>query len=108
MPLKEDWQHEPTAHHQFINNFIQNGTVGALDPAWNSHDRDVFPFKQLHYTHMPTQPWKPAWFTGDPQDHPHPDLVELFWLYVDMAKENGYNIDDYAVNRNVKYGIIGR
>jgi hypothetical protein len=108
IPPKETWKKEPTAHHQFIHNFVQNGTVGDLDPAWNSHDRDVFPFKQLHYTHMPTQPWKPAWFTGDPQDHPHPDLVELFWLYVDMAKEAGYNIDDYAINRNVKYNIIGK
>lgn len=109
MPSNE-WKKEPTAHHQFINTFSNqnNPYVGNLDPAWNSHDRDVFPFKQLHYTNMPTQPWKPAWFTGEPQDHPHQDLVELFWLYVDMAKQNGYNIDDYAVNRNVKYGIIGR
>ena len=108
MPPSQDWKVEPTAHHQFINMFIRSGVVGDLDPAWNSHDRDIFPFKQLHYTHMPTQPWKPAWFTGEVEEHPYDDLVQLFWLYVDMAKESGYNIDDYAVNRNVKYGIIGK
>ena len=109
LPPKESWKTEPTAHHQFIQHFIQtSGVVGSLDPAWNSHDGDAYPFKQLHYTHMPTQPWKPSWFTGETQEHPNPKLVELFWVYVEMAKNNGYKIEDYAGEGGVKYNIIGK
>jgi hypothetical protein len=104
----EQWKVHATAHHQFIQYFVKTpNLVGSLHPEWNSHDGDTFPFKQLHYTHMPTQPWKPSWFTGLAEEHPKAEHVELFWAYVHMAKENGYDPADYAGEGNVKYNIIG-
>lgn len=109
MPSKEEWKIVESAHHQLIDNFVRNGTVGDLDPAWNSHDGDVEPFKQLHYTHMPTQPWKPKWFTGTPQKHPKPELSKLFWKSVEEAENNGYKVNDYIPSKqNHRYGIIGK
>ena len=108
MPLVNKWKHVDTAHHQFIQLFIQQNLVGDLDPRWNSHDGDTNEIWQLHYTHMPTQPWQPAWFTGEIQDHPRPDLVELYHQTYAEAEAAGYNIEDYAVNRGVNYGIIGK
>jgi len=102
------WKSEPTAHHQFIQSFIQNDLVGDLDPAWNSHDGDIIPFKQLHFTHMPTQPWQPTWFTGDVQDHPNELLVELFWNTVECAEALGYKREDYIPENRVEYNIIGK
>ena len=108
MPLVETWKAAPDAHHAFIQQFIQMGAVGALDPRWNSHDGDTDEIWQLHYTHMPTQPWQPAWFTGEAKEHPRPDLVEIYRKTLDEAVAAGYNIDDYNIDRGVKYGIIGK
>jgi len=108
MPLAENWKHVDSAHHQFIHLFQQGNLVGDLDPKWNSHDGDVMPCSILHYTHMPTQPWKPSWFTGVSEPHPKPELVELFWKTVDEAEKNGYNRKDYEIDRGIKYGIIGK
>lgn len=105
---KEEWKHEPTAHHQYIQAFLNPELTGRLCPTWNSHDGDVVPFKQLHYTHMPTQPWKPEWFTGDPVEHHKQELVDLFWNAVACAEDVGYNAKDYSGEGNVKYGIIGK
>lgn len=69
--------------------------VGDLDPAWNSLDGDIIPFKQLHYTNMLTQPWKPAWFQGVHKPHEKPVLEKLFWQTVEAAKAEGYNPLDY-------------
>jgi len=107
MPKSKSWKNADTVHHQFIHIF-QQGLVGDLDPKWNSHDGDVNPYSILHYTHMPTQPWRPTWFTGNPEPHPKPELVDLFWKMVDEAEENGYNRKDYQINRGIEYGIIGK
>lgn len=108
MPLVETWKAAPQAHHAFIQQFIQMEAVGSLDPRWNSHDGDTDEIWQLHYTHMPTQPWQPAWFTGEAKEHPRPDLVEIYRKTLDEAVAAGYNIDDYNIDRGVKYGIIGK
>jgi len=108
MPPVNTWKSNETAHHQFMQLFIQNNLVGDLDPRWNSHDGDAEPIYHLHYTHMPTQPWKPAWFTGTPEEHPRQDLVELFHKTYEEAEAAGYKLEDYQVNRGVNYGIIGR
>lgn len=104
----EQWKAEPTAHHQFIHMYIQHNLVGDLDPAWNSHDGDITPFKQLHYTHMPTQPWNPTWFTGETEEHPNQDLVDLFWNSVECAEAVGYKREDYIPEGRVEYNIIGK
>jgi hypothetical protein len=108
VPPSEDYKRSATAHHQFIQQFQQLQLVGGLDARWNSHDGDADPFWQLHYTHMPTQPWKPKWFTGDPQEHPRPDLVEIYKKTFKEAEESGYRLQDYKIDRGIKYGIIGR
>jgi|TARA_R110000823_G_scaffold78546_13_gene179025 lipopolysaccharide biosynthesis glycosyltransferase len=107
-PVSKEWKHHPQAHHQFIDLFIVNNLVGQLDPQWNSHDGDVVPFKQLHFTTMQTQPWRPSWFTGESLPHPNLELVELFWNAVECAQEEGYNRKDYMPRDVVTYNIIGR
>jgi len=59
-----------------------------FDPRWNCLDgegRSIDDIWHLHFTSMPTQPWKPAWFKGTPRPHPRTDLVELWEQYRDEA-----------------------
>ncbi len=61
-----------------------------FDPRWNcldGEDRPISDIWHLHFTSMPTQPWKPAWFRGMPRPHWRQDLVELW---------NRYKIEAYA------------
>ena len=61
-----------------------------FDNRWNCLDGEGRPISDiwhLHFTSMPTQPWKPAWFRGIPKAHPRQDLVELW---------NQYKIEAYA------------
>lgn len=84
--------------------------VTELDPRWNCLDgegREIEDIWQLHWTSMPTQPWKPKWFTGQPSKHPRKDLVDLFWSTLDMARMAGYRGQSPVVPP-VKYDIIGR
>lgn len=58
-----------------------------IDERWNCLDGEGRPLSDiwhLHWTHMPTQPWKPAWaeqthkdggWPFEPKDHPRTDLV---------------------------------
>jgi lipopolysaccharide biosynthesis glycosyltransferase len=102
------WKKTKSYHQEFINVFQYRNLVGELDPSWNSHDGDIEPFNILHYTRMATQPWKPKWYIGETQEHPRKDLVDLFWNLSEEAKANGYKIEDYNIDRNVKYNIIGK
>jgi lipopolysaccharide biosynthesis glycosyltransferase len=96
-------------HHRMIHMFSGNADlVEDLDPRWNCLDgegRNLDDIWQLHFTNMATQPWKPAWFTGNPQPHPRADLVEEFEKYRDLALQ-----DDWTVqySTDVQYGVIGR
>jgi hypothetical protein len=108
MPKVANFKQHEFHHQQLMQQFIQHGMVGDLDPAWNSHDGDVEPYHQLHYTAMPTQPWKPRWFTGEAKEHPRPDLVEAFNVAYQEAVDAGYKLEDYQIDRGVKYGIIGK
>ena len=40
---------------------------------------------------MATQPWRPGWFTGTPQEHPRADLVAMFEDMLIEANDAGYN-----------------
>ena len=64
--------------------------AGEMDYRWNCLDGENLPADQiwhLHWTHMPTQPWHPAWAAETharqgiqfiSRDHPRPDLVSLW------------------------------
>ena len=85
--------------------------VGDLDPAWNSLDGDIKPFKQLHFTNMLTQPWKPSWFDGVHEPHADKEFEQLFWDTVQDARKEGYSIDDYDPRTKpgytpVKYKVL--
>ena len=59
-----------------------------FDPRWNCLDgegRDIEDIWHLHFTKMPTQPWKPAWYKGVHKEHARPDLVDLWEQYRDEA-----------------------
>ena len=98
------------AHHRYIQMFSGTNQVFDLDPKWNCHDGDNLALDDiwhLHYTKMSTQPWRPAWFTGKPEEHPRQDLVKLWHDTRAEAVLNGYtpvlNNDTYG-----DYNIIGR
>lgn len=100
----------PEAHHRYVNMFSGSELVLDLDPRWNCHDGDGLPIEDiwhLHYTEMATQPWKPAWFTGQGREHPRPDLVK-FWH--DMRAEAVLNGCTPVLNNDTfgEYNIIGR
>jgi len=69
-----------------------------IDPRWNCLDGEDLPPNEiwhLHWTHMPTQPWKPAWAAkhyaeqGIPfttADHPRADLVTIWNRIRKMAE----------------------
>jgi len=57
-----------------------------FDPRWNCLDgenRIIGDIWNLHFTSMPTQPWKPAWYKGLHKPHPRQDLVALWETYRD-------------------------
>ena len=101
----------PDAHHRYIAQFTGNDNlVAEMDPRWNCHDgdgRSLDDIYHLHYTEMSTQPWQPAWFTGQTQEHPRQDLVKLWQDTRAEAVINGcvphLNNETFG-----QYSIIGR
>jgi hypothetical protein len=64
-----------------IKPIITKDSIGHLDPRWNcldGEDYEVTDIWHLHFTWMPSQPWQPAWNTGDKQTHKRPELVKLW------------------------------
>jgi len=69
--------------------------------AWNcldGEDKRLSHIKHLHFTDMQTQPWKPQWpyetwkrkgYDYTPLPHPRDDLVHVWNLLLEEAKENG-------------------
>lgn len=85
-------EHYHGKHYRFFTGRGGLPLTGDLDPAWNSLDGDIEPFKQLHFTNMRTQPWCPSWFNGEHKEH---KLAGLFWDIVEDARANGWSEDDY-------------
>ena len=82
----------------------------AIDPLWNCFDGEDSPLikiKQLHFTNMSTQPWKPAWYRGETKSHPRKDIVELFWDLKKEALNEGMSLKELDKPR-VLYNIIGK
>jgi hypothetical protein len=101
---------QPEFHQRYINMFSGNeDAVKELDPRWNcldGEDRDASDIWQLHYSRMSTQPWRPTWFTGVAEDHPRPELVELWFKHRDELLASGAT--PTVVNNNVTYDFIGK
>ena len=103
----------PDSHHRNINKFSgREEYVLDLDPKWNCLDGENYTLDsifQLHYTKMSTQPWKPAWFEGTPEEHPRKDVVDLFWNTLKEAEENGYDHTQRIPEEKFgEYNIIGQ
>ena len=76
-----------------------------LDYRWNCLDGEGLPPQEiwhLHWTHMPTQPWHPAWAEEThakqgikfvSRDHPRADLVAL-WNQTRKAAEESLGLRD--------------
>ena len=82
-------------HQRCIGHFSGNDKlVHELDPRWNCLDGENYAIEDLwhlHWTNMATQPWRPGWFTGTPQEHPRADLVTMFEDMLIEANDAGYN-----------------
>jgi len=84
----------PVSHIKTTPNYGSQIYWGALklaepfDPRWNCLDGekyDIMDIWHLHFTKMPTQPWKPAWFKGTTRPHSRPELVGLWKSYRNLA-----------------------
>lgn len=100
-------------HQRMIRKFSGNDDlVKELDPRWNvldGEDYDLNEIYQLHFTNMATQPWTPAWFTGQPESHPRKDVVKEYERALEEARGNGYNPEDLIpATKFGQYNIIGR
>jgi hypothetical protein len=98
-------------HHRSIGYITgKDHLVHELDPRWNCLDGEGLAIEDiwhLHWTKMATQPWRPGWFTGTLEEHPRPDLVELFEDMLIEANDAGYN-GQVAEYPPIQYNIIGR
>ncbi len=95
-------------HHRMISMFSGSNQVYDLDPRWNcldGEDRQLGDIYQLHYTSMPTQPWKPGWFTGETQPHPRKDIEEEFW---NLSRECVNMEWPVQYESDITYNVIGR
>ena len=54
---------------------------------------------------MPTQPWKPGWFTGETQPHPRKDIEEEFW---NLSRECVNMEWPVQYESDITYNVIGR
>jgi len=99
-------------HHRMIAQFSGNDElVKELDPRWNCLDgenRSVDDMYQLHWTNMATQPWTPGWYTGERQEHPRSDLVDLYTDMMIESTDAGYTGDKYDYEYAYQYNIIGK
>lgn len=85
VPVEQIRAH-PNYNNSIYWNIVKMGK--HFDDRWNCLDGEGRPISDiwhLHFTSMPTQPWKPAWFRGQTQPHPRTDLVELWEQYRDEA-----------------------
>lgn len=67
--------------------------VGVLNPIWNVLDGEGYKIEDmgiLHYTRMPSQPWKPKWFKGQTAPHHRQELADLWFALNAEAKAAGY------------------
>lgn len=103
----------PNAHHRQIQSFTTSSLIQPLDPLWNCFDgekEEITNIKQIHFTKMNTQPWKPSWFRGDTWPHPRQDIVDLWHQMLLEAYEAGYYTQEPGVDYNPmnSYNIIGQ
>ena len=110
IPLAKKYKKKKNAHFEFRKKFCNSNLITTIDSSWNCFDgeeMDINEIKQLHFTNMPTQPWKPKWYKGKTEEHPRKDILELYQNYLD-------NEDVKAIIRNkeipkpIKYKILGK
>ncbi len=107
VPIRRQ-KHNTEFHHRMIKKFSGNSDlVKDIDPRWNCLDGEDFgigEIKQLHYTNMATQPWRPEWYNGPQKEHPREDIKQLYYDWLDEAVGEGFIptppekvIDNYAI-----------
>jgi len=81
----------PTYGREIYWNIVKKSK--HFDPRWNCLDgegREIDDIWHLHFTTMPTQPWKPSWCRQPHRPHPRQDLVALWTQYSEEAINAGY------------------
>jgi len=103
-------QQNDVQHQRLIQFFTGNDKlVQDIDPRWNCLDGEDYPLTdiwQLHYTNMASQPWRPSWYTGQPQEHVRPDIKEEFFRISGEIPPTNKTIVWQPLVDN--YNIIGR
>ena len=111
LPVK-DQREDEYFHHKMIQACSGNAKiVYDLDPRWNNLDGEGYMLEDiwhLHWTHMPTQPWHPSWFTGILEDHRRDDLVTEFWRILEEANVAGYHGAPRQAVPFGEYQVIGK
>ena len=81
------------SHNIHKDIFNTSDLVKEIDPSWNCLDgeeKQISEIKQLHFTNMQTQPWKPSWYRGETLDHPRIDIIDLYNNLKAEALTKGY------------------
>ena len=80
------------SHKYHRDKISSSELIADIDQRWNCLDGegyDIQDIKQLHFTNMATQPWKPSWFQGEHHEHPRKDLIDLFYELKKEAIDSG-------------------
>lgn len=92
-----------------LNNKLMK-LAGTFDARWNCMDGENCQIDDiwiLHYTRMPSQPWKPKWFKGVTQPHHRPEIAKLWHTLHEEALAAGCKApSDYEPFG--QYDIIGQ
>lgn len=104
-------QKKKNSHEKMKQLILSNNSFcKAVDPSWNCFDGEDLPLnkiKQLHFTNMSTQPWKPSWYRGETRPHPRKDIVELFWDLKQEALDSGIPLKKLD-RSEILYNFIGK
>jgi len=86
---------------------------------WNNfdgEDKDIQDIKLLHFTNMATNPGIKAaykrlikenhWYDGPIEEHNRKDVEDLFFIYLEEAKQNGYILEDYIPSKKINYNKL--
>lgn len=99
-------------HQRMISKFSgDDSLVQEIDPRWNVLDGENYKIEdiwQLHFTKMATQPWKPSWFTGTPEEHPRADIVNEYITKLKEVTDLGLYPKNMDYEPFGPYNIIGR
>jgi lipopolysaccharide biosynthesis glycosyltransferase len=110
IPPSMQYKKKKFAHFDFRKKFCNSNLITPIDKSWNCFDGEslnINEIKQIHFTNMPTQPWKPGWYKGETSRHPREDILELYENYLDHEDVKAI-LREKQMPKPIKYKILGK